>query len=135
MRYASAYVLPFLALCAPLNAQSGEELPRSAGRGSTAGLEVYTAAEFQQFELDDGQEIEKVSVPVTARLTAGRVRVTAQVPYVRVSGPDNVVAPSGPLGLPIFVDPTRPPDVRTREGLGDARVAVAYDVGIPEVNV
>lgn len=133
MRHASAYVLPLLALCSPLQAQTTEELPPSARQSGAAGFEVYSGVEFQQVELEGGQEVDKFSAPITARLTAGRLHVTAQVPYVRVSGPDNVVVPSGPLGLPVFVDPTRPAEIRSREGIGDARVGVTYDLGIPGV--
>ncbi len=135
MRRALACILPLLVLCSPLQAQTTDEPPQSARQGGATGIEVFSGVEFQQFELEDGSEIEKFSVPVTARLTAGRLRVTAQVPYVRVRGPDNVVVPSGPLGLPIFVDPTRPAQIRSREGIGDARVGLAYDLGVPGVAV
>jgi hypothetical protein len=135
LRYASAYVILVLALCAPVNAQDSEDVPPSARQGGSAGIEILSGAEFQQLELEDGREIDKISVPLTARLTTGRLRFTAQMPYLRVSGPENVVVPSGPLGLPILVDPTRPAEVRTREGIGDARVGVAYDVGLPAINL
>lgn len=135
MRFAPAYVLPFFALCSPLQAQNSEELPASARPDDTTGIEIFSGVEFQQFELDDGQEIDKFSVPMAAKLSIGRLRITAQVPYTRVTGPGNVVTPSGPLGLPILVDPTRPAGVRSREGLGDARLGVAYDLGIPAIYV
>lgn len=135
MRYAPAYVVPVLALCAPANAQDSEDLPPSARQGASAGIEVLSGVEFQQLELEDGREIDKVSLPLTARLTAGRLRFTAQLPYLRVSGPENVVVPSGPLGLPILVDPAQPAAVRTREGIGDARAGVAYDVGLSAINL
>ena len=135
MRYAPAYVVPLLALCSPVHAQSTEELPPSARQGRTPAVEVFSGVEVQQIELEDGQEVDKVSVPITARLTAGRLRITAQVPYTRVTGPRNVVAPSGPLGLPILVDPTQPAEVRRREGLGDVRVGLAYGLGISAVDV
>ena len=134
MRYAAAYIVPLFALCSPLKAQSGEDVPSSVRQGGNTGIEVRSGVEFQQFELDGGQEVEKFSIPVTASLTTGRLRITAQLPYVRVSGPENVVVPSGPLGLPILVDPTQPAEIRKREGIGDARVAAAYDLGIQGVN-
>jgi hypothetical protein len=131
LRYAAACFAPMLILSSPSHAQQGEELPGASRPGGTSGLEIITGVEFQQLELSDGQELEKITVPLTARLTAGRVRLSAQLPYVRVSGPENVVPPSGPLGLPILLDPAGPAEVRTREGVGDARVGLAYDLGIP----
>jgi hypothetical protein len=131
LRYATAYALLFLVLPSPLKAQTGEEVPRPE---STAGAELLSAVEYQRFELDGGAEIEKLTIPITGRVTTGRLRISAQLPYVRVSGPGNVVAPSGPLGLPILVDPSRPAEVRNRAGLGDARLGVAYDLSIPTVN-
>jgi hypothetical protein len=118
-----------------LQAQSTDEPPASARQGGAAGVEVFSGVEFQQVELESGEQIDKFSVPITARVTAGRLRVTAQVPYLSVTGPENVVVPSGPLGLPILVDPTRPAEVRSREGIGDARIGMAYDLGIPAVDV
>lgn len=134
MRYPLACFVSSLALFAPAHAQQTSELPPAASQGDTTGFELFSGVEVQQIELNDGDEIDKVSVPLTARLTAGALRVTAQLPYVRVSGPENVVIPSGPLGLPILVDPTRPAGDRRREGIGDARLGLAYDLGIPGVN-
>jgi hypothetical protein len=124
--------LPLLAVSSPLCAQQREEGPPVEPSPGT-GFEVMSGVEFQQFDLGNGQEAEKLSVPVTARLTAGPLRFTAQLPYVRVTAPGNVIVPSGPLGLPILVDPSQPGEVRTREGIGDLRASVAYDLPIPAV--
>jgi hypothetical protein len=87
LRYATAYALLFLVLPSPLKAQTGEEVPRPE---STAGAELLSAVEYQRFELDGGAEIEKLTIPITGRVTTGRLRISAQLPYVRVSGPGNV---------------------------------------------
>lgn len=135
MRYMLACLVPLMTLSSPLRAQNSDSLPPAAQQGGSSRFEVFSGVEFQQIELKDGQDIDKLSVPVTARLTTSRLRITAQLPYTRVTGPGNVVAPSGPLGLPILVDPTQPAEVRSRDGLGDARVGVSYDLGIPRFNV
>ena len=132
MRFFPLILPSLIAVSAPLAAQQHEELPPGQ-RSADTGAEVLTGVEFQQFDLGNGQKAEKLSVPVTARLATGPVRLTVQVPYVRVTAPGNVVVPSGPLGLPILIDPTRPSEVRTREGLGDVRASVAYDLPIPAV--
>ena len=136
MRNRPIYFLPLLALCAPLRAQQPEEVPPPpAQRGEAAALELSTGVEFQQLEVSDTEEVDKVSVPLTARLTAGPLRISAQLPYVRVTGPGNVVAPSGPLGLPLLIDPTKPAEVCTRQGVGDLRVGASYDLPVPGINV
>ncbi len=47
---------------------------------------------------------------------------------VQVDAPGNVIAPGGPLGLPIFTDPTRPATRERRSGLGDAVVGASVQV-------
>jgi hypothetical protein len=120
-------------MSSPLCAQHREEAP-PVQRTTGASFEVLTGAEFQQFDLGNGQEAEKLSVPVTARLTTGPIRFSAQLPYVRVRAPGNVVLPSGPLGLPILTDPGQGAEVRTREGIGDLRASVAYDLPLSSVH-
>jgi hypothetical protein len=134
LRYSSACLLALLCLAAPAGAQQSEpgQEPARTSRGSD--LELYTGVEYQSFELDGDQDAEKVSVPLTARLTTGRLHVTAQIPYLRVTAPGNVVVPSGPLGLPILVDPAGTAPVTTRDGLGDLRLGAAYDLPLPGVS-
>lgn len=135
MRNRPIYLLPLLALCAPLHAQESERVPPSAQQNGGAAVDMFTGVEFQQLEVSDTEEVDKFSVPLTARLTKGPLRISAQLPYVRVKGPGNVVAPSGPLGLPILIDPTKPAEASTREGLGDLRVAASYDLPVSGLNV
>jgi hypothetical protein len=135
LRKARFYLLPLLALSAALYAQESERVPPSAKQRSGAAVEVFTGAELQQFEVSDTEEVDKLSVPITARLTTGPLRISAQLPYVRVTGPGNIVAPSGPLGLPILTDPTKPAEVTTREGLGDLRVGASYALPVPDIDV
>jgi hypothetical protein len=136
MRHLSAFLLTAVLLPCASFAQQVEELP-AAGRQTSAGpkVEVYSGAEYQSIDLPDGQKATKFTVPFAARVSTGRVRMTAQVPYVRVTTPGNVVVPSGPLGLPILLDPAMPAEVSTREGLGDVHVAVAYDLPVSAVHV
>lgn len=132
MRHTLACLVPITAvLCSPLQAQTAEELPRSGRPAGSTGVEIFSGVEFQTIELEGEQEVERYSVPITARLTTGRLRITGQLPYTRVTGPGNVVTPTGPLGLPVLVDPARPAEVSSRAGLGDARIGVSYDLGVP----
>ncbi len=127
--------LPLFVLAAPLAAQQREEVkPEAATEGDDTAVELFTGAEFQEIELSDGRKVEKFSIPMAAQVTAGRVRVTAQLPYMRVKAPGDVVVPSGPLGLPILVDPAGPAEISTREGIGDLRVDAAYQLPISGLN-
>ena len=128
----AAVILPF-----PSYAQPSEDVPPAAApQARGTAVEVFSGAEYQSFDLGDGQDATKLSVPVAARVTAGRFRFSAQVPYVGVSAPGNVIVPSsGLLGLLSLVDPTRPAGVRTGEGLGDVRVGAAYDLPLAAVNL
>ncbi len=137
MPYLRACLLPLslLALTVPLAAQQREEVkPEAASEGDNTAVEFFSGAEYQEIELNDGRKVEKFSIPVAAQVTAGRVRLTAQLPYMRVKAPGDVVVPSGPLGLPILVDPAGPPEISTREGIGDLRVDAAYQLPIPGLN-
>jgi hypothetical protein len=125
LRY--ALVIAALLAPSPLLAQDLEDAPAVRDR-SGPGFELSTGLDFEQGDYGTGSDIEKLSVPVTARLSTGRVHASAQLPWVRVTAPGNVIAPTGPLGLPILVDPTRPAEVTTREGLGDLRLGLAYDL-------
>lgn len=127
--------LPLFALTVPLAAQQRAEVkPEAAFEDDDTTIEFFSGAEFQQIELNDGRKVEKFSIPVAAQVTAGRMRVTAQVPYMRVKAPGDVVVPSGPLGLPVLVDPAGPPEVSTREGIGDVRIDAAYQLPISGLN-
>lgn len=135
LRNRPIYLLPLLALCAPLQAQESETIPRPAQQGRGAAVEIFTGVEFQQQEVADTEQVHKFSAPLTARLTTGPLRISVQLPYVRVTGPGNVVAPSGPLGLPILIDPSKPAEVSTRAGLGDLRVAASYSLHVSGLSV
>lgn len=91
-----------------------------------AHAELSAGAEYQTGDYGTGEEIETTSITSTARVAAGRVIVTASLPYLRVDAPGNVVAGSGGLlGLPIVVDPTQPATRVRRQGLGDLRLGAA----------
>lgn len=135
MRYYPVPLLALLCLASPVLAQQRDDVPEPVQRDfdKETKVEVYSGVEFQSFELGE-QDAEKVSLPLAARVTTGRLRMTAQISYVRVTAPGNVVVPSGPLGLPILVDRAQPAEKTTREGLGDVRIAAAYDLPVPGLN-
>ena len=106
-----------------------EPTDRAPGTGEKPSrLEISTGVDFEQGDFGTQSNIEKTTIPLTVGVAKGRVRASAQLPWVRVTAPGNVIAPTGPLGLPILVDPTRSATRSTREGLGDLRVGAAYDL-------
>ena len=128
MRY--AMTLAALLGAAPALAQEpAPRVPRSEAR-SASQIEVSTGFEVERGDFGTGSQIEKTTLPLAVGATKGRIRASAQLPWVRVTAPGNVIAPTGPLGLPILVDPTRPATRSTRKGLGDLRVGAAYDLPV-----
>lgn len=128
MRYTVALIAVLIA--GPALAQ--ETTNRAPGTGETrANFEISSGVDFERGDFGTASVIEKATIPLTIGVAKGRVRASAQLPWVRVTGPANVIAPTGPLGLPILVDPTRPSTQSTRQGLGDLRVYAAYDLPVP----
>jgi hypothetical protein len=127
VRYSVALVAVLLAV--PALAQ--EPTSRAPGTGETRSkVEISTGVDFERGGFGTPSDIEKTTMPLTIGVAKGRVRASAQLPWVRVTSPANVIAPTGPLGLPILVDPTRPSTRSTRQGLGDLRVNAAYDLPV-----
>jgi hypothetical protein len=93
-------------------------------------VEISSGIDFESGDFGTQSDIEKTIVPLTLNVGKGRVRASAQLPWVRVTAPANVIAPTGPLGLPILIDPTRPNTRSTRQGVGDLRVNAAYDLPV-----
>jgi hypothetical protein len=128
VRYTVALIAVLLA--APALAQ--EPTSRAPGTGETRSkVEISSGVNFERGDFGTASDIEKTTIPLTIGVAKGRVRASAQLPWVRVTAPANVIAPAGPLGLPILVDPTRPSTRSTRQGLGDLRVNAAYDLPVP----
>lgn len=125
MRY--LVVLIALASPSPLLAQEWEDAPAAA---AVQNRQIVLAGglDYETGGYGTGATVERMSVPITAQASAGRLRIAAQLPWTRVTAPQNVVVPSGALGLPILVDPTGPAEIRTREGVGDLRLSAAYDL-------
>lgn len=88
--------------------------------------ELTAGLQFQTGEYGTGARIETTSAVAGARVVAGRLILSASLPYLRIDAPGNVVPGGGLLGLPIIVDPGRPGTRVRRQGLGDLRLGVAW---------
>ncbi|MGN3973547.1 hypothetical protein [Tsuneonella sp. SYSU-LHT278] len=111
-----------------------QQSPAEPARDNAAHVQFSTGFDYERGDYGTGTEIEKESVPLSLVVAKGRVRASAQTSLVRLTAPANVVAPSGPLGLPILVDPTRPDTVDTRQGMGDLHLSAAYDLPLGGVS-
>ena len=127
MRYSVALIAIFFSA----SALAQEPTDRAPGTGEKPShLEISTAVDFERGDFGTHSNIEKTTIPLTVGVAKSRVRASAQLPWVRVTAPANVIAPTGPLGLPILIDPSRPASQSTRQGLGDLRVGAAYDLPV-----
>ena len=88
--------------------------------------EYVTGVEYSEGDYFTGEEVQILTVSNVARLRAGRLTVSASLPWHRIEAPGNVVGGGGLLGLPILVDPTQPATRSVREGIGDLRFGAAY---------
>lgn len=136
MRFA-LFALPLTLAAAPALAQTAEEAEQApartagAGTGSSSAAEFTTGVEVQEGDYFTGERVEILTVQNVARVRTGRTTFSASLPWHRIEAPGNVVGGGGLLGLPIIVDPTQPAAREVRQGIGDARVAVAHS--LPQV--
>lgn len=95
-----------------------------------AGAQVTASvgADYASGRYGTSQEVRSASSTFALRVKRKRVTVFAALPVVQVDAPGNVVAPGGPLGLPLFIDPTKPATRVKRSGLGDAVVGASVQV-------
>ncbi|WP_375243639.1 transporter [Sphingomonas parapaucimobilis] len=95
-----------------------------------AGAQVTASvgADYASGRYGTSQEVRSASSTFGLRVKRKRVTVFAALPVVQVDAPGNVVAPGGPLGLPLFIDPTKPATRVKRSGLGDAVVGASVQV-------
>ncbi|MFN3776067.1 transporter [Sphingomonas parapaucimobilis] len=95
-----------------------------------AGAQVTASvgADYASGRYGTSQEVRSASSTFGLRVKRKRVTVFAALPVVQVDAPGNVVAPGGPLGLPLFIDPTKSATRVKRSGLGDAVVGASVQV-------
>ncbi len=82
-------------------------------------------ADYASGQYGTNQTVRSASSTATLRAKRKRVTVFAALPYVQVDAGQRDRA-GRPLGLPIFVDPTKPATRVKRSGLGDAVVGPRY---------
>jgi len=126
-------MITFMALV--ISGAAAQSVPGDSPAASAARSRVDAGAsvglEYQEGDFGSGQQIETITIPVSAYANRGRLQLSATLPYLRVDAPSNVIGGgAGVLGLPIIVDPTKPAVRTRREGLGDLRLNASYTVPV-----
>ena len=111
---------------------AGVQLALSAEGELSLGSGVnYTSGTY-----GDSASTHILTIPFTARYERDAWTLRASVPYLRITGPGNVIPGFGPIrtvsavgnsvGLPLLGGSTGSPASKTVSGLGDATVAATY---------
>ncbi|WP_085811414.1 hypothetical protein [Sphingomonas sp. TZW2008] len=106
---------------------AAQQVSEPASRTARASGEAIAGVQYQTGKYGTGERIETTSAVAGTRVVTGRVILSASLAYTRIDAPGNVVpSGSGPLGLPILVDPSRPAARVRRQGIGDTRLGAAW---------
>lgn len=132
--------LPILALLLAGTAitptQARARPPEQSTAAGSMAIEMSSGVDYEEGDYGTGQKIRKTSVPVAVKITSGRLQLAASLPYTRLEAPSNVVTGGGLLGLPIIVDPTKPPGGKQRrQGIGDLTLGATYAIPTSAVDV
>ncbi|MFN3724690.1 MAG: hypothetical protein ACK4SZ_00140 [Allosphingosinicella sp.] len=87
------------------------------------GLSFSTGIDYSSGRYGQAEKTDILVVPMSARATAGRLSLTATLPYLRIDGPGGVVV--GPGGDPL---PGVPTAGGVRQGLGDLSLGATYTI-------
>ncbi len=100
-----------------------EKTPGDAAAEPGFSFSVSTGVDYSTGDYGQAEKTDILVVPVTARATAGRLSLTATLPYLRIDGPGGVVI--GPGGDPL---PGVPTTGGVREGFGDLSLGATYTI-------
>jgi hypothetical protein len=87
-------------------------------------LTASTGAIYSSGNYGGPSSTDIVVVPFNVRLSTGRLRLSATLPYLRIESPGNVVGAGD--GPPIIIDPNAPTARTVRDGFGDLSLGAAF---------
>ena len=132
MRIATLTAL-LLVTGAPAMAQEADGTPQQ-DNGSDTSVSLLAGADYISGDFDD-RDYETYAVSAGLSVRSGRFSLTASVPYVSTTAPEDlIVGNGGVLGLPLLARPSTERREVTREGIGDVVVQAGYSVPIGSVN-
>lgn len=127
-----ALILPLVA--APALAQDAAD--QTAPRQDDTETEVtfLVGSDYVTGDIN-GQDYETTSVSAGIAARAGRFSLSATLPYVITSAPEELIVSHGGLfGTPLFSQPTTQTNTVTREGIGDLALQAGYQLPLGSVN-
>lgn len=128
--------LAFISFClsVPATAQENELKPK-AEEVSKPEVTFLTGADYTSGNVN-GQGYKTVSLNTGISVRSGRFSVTALVPYVVTTAPEElIVSNGGVLGTPLLAQPSTQSSEITRKGIGDLYLQGGYSVPLGSVNV
>jgi hypothetical protein len=126
MRYA-IYLLLLPGLSAPALAQDSSD---AQDENRNIDLTVLAGTDYVRGQIE-GQDYETVSASAGVAIAKGRFSLSASVPYLVTTAPENlIVSQGGLLGSPIFATPVSQSARVRREGVGDLSLQAAYHLPV-----
>ncbi len=126
-----ALIVPFLS--APALAQDAQS-PQPQKAESEQRVTLLVGADYVTGDLD-GQDYETTSVSAGVAAQVGRFSLSASIPYLKTSAPEELIVSQGGLfGTPLFAQPTTQTNNVTREGIGDLALQAGYQLPLGSVN-
>ena len=106
---------------APVMAQEADRTPQQ-DNGSDTSVSLLAGADYISGDFDD-RDYETYAVSAGLSVRSGRFSLTASVPYVSTTAPEDlIVGNGGVLGLPLLARPSTERREVTRDGIGDVVV-------------
>lgn len=109
-----------------IGGRASPTLVAEVGGETASPLSVTVGASWLRGDFGAATDTQVWSVPVGVRYTTGNLRLTANIPYMRIES-DGLLF-TGIDGTPLVVAPRTPSLNRVRKGLGDVTLGAAYTI-------
>lgn len=107
-----------------IGGRTSPTLVSEVGGETASPLSVTVGASWLRGDFGAATDTQVWSVPIGVRYTTGNLRLTANIPYMRIES-DGLLF-TGIDGTPLVVAPRTPSFNRVRKGLGDVTLGAAY---------
>jgi len=109
-----------------IGGRTSPTLVSEVGGETASPFSVTVGASWLKGDFGAASDTEVWSVPIGVRYTLGNLRLTANIPYMRIES-DGLLF-TGIDGTPLVVAPRSPSFDRVRKGLGDVTIGAAYSL-------
>ena len=131
MRHPTCLLL-IAALSAPAMGQTRPSAPQDnqPQRATATSVTLLAGSDYARGQIA-GQDYSTASVRGGAAISRGRFSLSAAIPYVVTTAPEDLIVSQGGLfGTPIFATPTSQTTRVRREGIGDLSLQAAYQLPV-----